>query len=255
METENKQFDFSNRLFTAVSILITCVAVFLALFLVYKFKAVDQQNVNQFTVSGEGRVYATPDIAVITLGVETKGNLVEDITNKNVSSMNSIIEKIKALGVEAKDIQTTQYSVTPQYNWTEKEGRIPNGYIISQNIEVKIRDFSKISSVLGVATTGGANVISGLQFTVDDREKFVSEAREKAIVVAKEKALSIAGQAGVRLGRIINIYENSNNYAPYANAKTSVMGLGGAVDSYEVATIQSGEQEISVIVNLTYKIK
>ena len=254
MATEKKEFDLSNRLFIIVVLLVIGAIACFSYQIFYKAKTLEQQNQNQITVSGEGKVYATPDIATVTLGIETNGKSVKEITQTNVSAMNKIIEEVKNLGIEDKDIQTTQYSVTPQYNYTEKEGRVPNGYTINQNIEVKIRNFDNISGVLDVATQNGANVVSSLAFTIDDPEQFRAEARAKAIEQAKAKAETLAKQAGVKLGEIINVYENNYSYSPvYTNSKT-LMGAG-VLESTASADIQTGQQEVDLTINLTYKLK
>jgi len=254
MATEEKQFDLSDRFFAIIALLIIGVFIYLAFFLIYQFKTLNQQNVNQITVSGVGKVYTTPDIATVTLGVETNGASVKTITEKNVTAMNKIIDGLKKLGIEDKDIQTTQYSVAPQYNYTEREGRVPNGYTINQNVTVKIRNFDNISDVLTVATENGANIVSSLQFTIDDPEQFKAEARAKAIEQAKAKAETLAKQAGVKLGDLVNIYENSSSYAPISVSYAKGMG-GASLDSVESAQIQTGEQEVNMTINLTYKIK
>ena len=122
METEQKHFDLSDRLFLIIALLIIGTFVYLGFQLNYQSKLANIQNVNQITVSGEGKVYATPDIATVTLGIETNGTSVKDITNRNVTAMNKIVDELKKLGIEDKDLQTTQYSVYPQYNYTEKSG-------------------------------------------------------------------------------------------------------------------------------------
>ncbi len=254
METEQKRFDLSNRFFAIIALLVVAICLYLASELVLGFKTLNLQNQNQITVAGEGKVYAVPDIATVTLGIETNGNSVSEITQKNVSAMNKIIQELKNLGIEDKDLQTTQYSVSPQYNWTQKEGRIPDGYTISQNIEVKIRDFNKISNILTVGTENGANIVNSLQFEIDDAEQFKANARAKAIAQAKEKARVLAEQSGIKLGDIINVYENSY-YSPVSSYSTKAVGMGGAVEDSVSPQIQTGEQEIRATVNLVYKIK
>jgi hypothetical protein len=256
METEQKKFDLSNRFFAIIALLAVAICLYLATELILGFKTLNLQNQNQITVSGEGKVYTVPDVATVTLGIETNGSSVDEITEKNVSAMNKIIQELKNLGIEEKDLQTTQYSVYPQYNWTEKEGRIPDGYTISQNVKVKIRDFDKISSVLTAGTENGANIVNSLQFEVDDAEQFKADARAKAIAQAKEKARVLAEQSGIKLGDIINVYENSY-YSPVSSYSTKeALGMGGAEDqAIQIPQIQTGEQEIRATVNLVYKIK
>ena len=254
MEQETKKFDLSNRLFIITALLIACILVSVVGGVFYEFKSLQQQNTNQISVSGEGKVYAKPDIAKVTLGIQTKGASVQEITQTNVTSMNKIIDAIKGLGVAEKDITTTQYYVTPEYNWTEDQGQVPNGYSISQNIEVKIRDFTKIGDVLNISTTNGANIVNSLQFTIDDPEQFKAEARAKAIIQAKEKAQKMAEQAGIKLGKVVSVYEDNYGYTPtYMDySKAESLGAGDVAIS---ANIQSGEQEIQMTVSVTYEIK
>ena len=251
---EEQTLKFLNKTFVLVAVLVAGILIYLFVLIGYQQKTIDQQNTNQITVSGEGKVYAAPDIATVTLGIETKGADVKDITEKNVTAMNKIIAGIKNLGIEDKDIQTTQYSVTPQYNYTENSGTVPNGYMIDQNIEIKIRDFTKISDVFTVGTDNGANVISSLQFTIDDSEKVKSEARTKAIDQAKTKAEAMAKQVGVTLGDLVNISENSYITSPITYNSTKTLRDEVAISTTS-ADIQTGQQEVNLTVSLTYKIK
>jgi hypothetical protein len=168
--------------------------------------------------------------------------------------MNKIIEGLKKLGIESKDIETTQYSVDAQYNWTEDRGRVLTGYKISQNVGVKIRDFTKVGDVLSMATENGANVVNSLQFTIDDPEQLKAQAREEAIKQAKEKAETLAKQSGIRLGKIIGVYEDSYGYSNVSSDSSKVMSAV-AIGGGESAQIETGEQKITVTINLTYKLK
>jgi hypothetical protein len=252
-----KKIDLSNRLFVIIIVLTLIISAFSFLQMAYQFKQLDSQAYNQITVSGEGKAYAVSDIATITLGIKTEGEDVKKITEENVVSINKIIAGLKELNIESKDIKTTQYSLSPQYDWTEEDGRVLVGYTISQNVEVKIRDFTKTGDVLNMATENGVNVVSGLQFSIEDTEKFKSQAREDAIAQAKEKAETLAKQSGIKLGKIVNVYEDF--YAPsisYVNAK-SLSAYGGGVmeDAMPSAEIEAGQEIIKVTISLTYKIK
>jgi hypothetical protein len=257
MDIKSKKIDLSNRLFIITSLFLVAIIVFFTFQIIYQFKTVNSQNMNQITVSGEGKVTSSPDIATLTLGIETEGKEIKDITNKNVASMNKIIEGLKNLGIESKDIQTAQYSVDSQYNWTEKEGRILSGYKISQNVNVKIRNFTKIGDVLTMATNNGANVVNSLQFSIENLEQLRSQARADAIKQAKEKAETLAKQTGIKLGDIIGVYENNYAYDyGYGSAESSVKLMSVPADGGGVpAQIETGEEKITITVNLTYKIK
>ena len=109
MDGEIKQFDLSSRFFRLIAILVLGILIFFVGEMVYQSKLLSQQNQNQITVSGEGKVYAKPDVAIISLGVSTEGTTVADVIKRNTEKMNAVIDAVKKLGVEEKDIQTTKY--------------------------------------------------------------------------------------------------------------------------------------------------
>ncbi len=245
---------FLNKTFILVAILVAGILIFLFAAIGYQQRSLDQQNSNQITVSGEGKVYAKPDVAIVSLGVTTQASTVADVTKNNTDKMNAVIDAVKALKIDEKDIQTTNYSLTPLYNYTSKLGRIFQGYTLEQDIQVKIRDFTKIGDVLSQGTEKGANLVGDLQFTIDNPEQFREQARAKAIEQAKANAQNLSKESGVNLGKLINVYEN--NYTNYPIAYSKASGLGGAaLESAPVPTVQPGQQEIDVTVNLTYQVK
>jgi len=251
---EEKTIKFLNRVFVLSAVLVVGVLVFFVGQMVYQNKLLEQQNANQITVSGEGKVYAKPDVALVSFGVTTQGLTVAEVTKSNTDKMNAVIAAVKALKVDEKDIQTTNYSLTPLYNWTEKTGNIFQGYTLEQDVQVKIRDFTKIGDILSGATTAGANVVGGLQFTIDNPEQFKEQARAAAIAKAKANAQNLAKESGVDLGKLINVYENSSPYPVVYNSMAKDVAVGGGV-SAPVPTVQPGQQEIDVTINLTYQVK
>ncbi len=250
-----------------VAILVGALVVFLLGQLGLQSKAVDQQNQNQITVSGEGKIYAKPDIATVSFGVATDGKTVAEVTKSNTAKMNTVINAIKALKVDEKDIQTTNYSLTPVYensviyapvpmmypNIIGGNGTTLTGYKLEQDIQVKIRDFTKIGDVLAKATASGANTIGDLQFTIENPEKFHDQARAEAIKQAKANANNLAKESGINLGKLINVFENSGPYPVMYSAMGK--GVANAPDAVAVPTIQPGQQEIDVTINLTYQVK
>ncbi|MCX6720887.1 MAG: SIMPL domain-containing protein [Candidatus Staskawiczbacteria bacterium] len=242
-----------NKSFMLAAILVVGVLVFFVGQIVLQNRAIDVQNQNQITVSGEGKIYAKPDIAVIDFGVKKEGLTVAEVTKSSTDKMNAVIEAVKALGVDEKDIKTTYYNLMPRYNWTEAQGQVFQGYTLSQNIQVKIRDFTKIGDILSKATLNGANLVNDLSFTIDNPEKFKEQARAEAIAKAKANAQNLAKESGLRLGKLINVYEGYNSYPVMYNS-AKAMG-GGIAESAPVPTIQPGQQEINVTINLTYQVR
>ena len=278
---EQETIKFLNKIFVLTAILVAGIVIFLLASIGYQQASLSQQDANQITVSGEGKVYAKPDVAIIDLGVTSQAKTVADVTKANTDKMNAVISAIKDLKIDEKDIQTTNYNLTPVYSdnyiiptpapipmmypsstgsggavsgTMVRTGSSLTGYKLEQDIQVKIRDFSKVGDVLSKATASGANVVGDLQFTIDNPEQFKDQARAKAIAQAKTNAQNLAKESGVGLGKIINVYEN-NYITPMAYNSVSKMG-GGIADSVAPSpTIQPGQQEIDVTINLTYQVR
>ncbi|MBN2884495.1 SIMPL domain-containing protein [Patescibacteria group bacterium] len=216
-------------------------------------------NQDRFTINGIGIVYAKADIANITVGLKTATKkTAAEATVESTDKMNKIVAALQVLGIEDKDIKTTDYSLRPVYNWIENQGQVLKGYEVSQNVSVKVRDLSQIGEVIAKTTEQGANQIGNVSFTIDDEYELKNQARELAITKAKEKAEMIADQAGMKLGEVKGVYEVSSGYQSmpmYANAKMEYVAdeaVGAGIIS---PSIQSGQNEIRVEVSLSYEVK
>jgi hypothetical protein len=242
------------------------LAVILGLFLVVltistlvdiREKSATSEDV--IVVSATGKVYAKPDLGLVTATVLTEAVTVNEAMAENTKKMNAVIAAVKNEGVEEKDLQTTSFNMYPRYDWRDStvsypEGqRVLVGYEVRQSLEIKIRDLETVGSIVQAATNAGANQLSDLQLTIDNQESLKTQARDEAIGKAKAKAEELAEQLEIKLVGISNFSENSSY--PYYSTKSSVpMGLGGAMED-SVAEIALGENEIEVTVYLTYKIK
>ncbi|MCX6719594.1 MAG: SIMPL domain-containing protein [Candidatus Staskawiczbacteria bacterium] len=267
---EQDMMKFLNKVFMLTAVLIVGVLIFFVGQLILQERSIDQQNNYQITVSGEGTVYAKPDVAQVNLGVTSQAGTVADVTKANTEKMNAVIEAVKGLNIDEKDIQTTNYSLTPVYDnyviptsvptagammYPVRTGSAVTGYKLEQDIQVKIRDFSKVSDVLSQSTAKGANVVGDLQFVIDKPEQFKEQARAKAIAQAKDNAQNLSKESGVSLGKLINVYENYVYPMAYST-NSAKLGMGGGVADFAPApTIQPGQQEISVTINLTYQVR
>lgn len=209
------------------------------------------QYKNTISVSGEGKVSAKPDIGQVNLSVVSESKTVAVAQKDNTEKMNKIIKAMKDLGVEEEDLKTTNYNVSPNYQYHDGKSEII-GYQIAQTLEVKIRDLEKVGDILNQAAVAGANQVGSLSFTFDDPEKLNTEARQKAIDNAKTKAQDLAKALGVSLGKVVSFSESSYGQPTpmyYANE-----ALGKGVDSAPTPEVQTGENEINISVSLSYEI-
>jgi hypothetical protein len=156
--------------------------------------------------------------------------------------------------VEEKDIKTSNYSLSPIYDWTEDDGRVLQGYQVYQSVDLKIRDLASIGDIISETTQKGANQVGSINFTIDDEYELKNKAREMAIEKAKEKAEIIANQTGMKLGDIKNVSEHSYTpvYNNYSNAKLEMSdSVGGA----SAPSIEAGQNEVKVEVVVTYEVE
>jgi uncharacterized protein YggE len=242
----------------SVKILIGAVLVVLTVFIAAK--AINEirnegktiQDVqNTIAVSAEGKIFAKPDIGEINLGVTNEAKTVAEAQKKSTDAINKIMDFLKNSGIEDKDIKTTNYSIYPVYDYTERK-QVLRGYSVSQSLDIKIRDLAKSGDIISGAANNGANVIGGLNFTIDDLDVVKEQARQEAIKKAQVKAKVLASELGIKLGKLVSFSE-SGGYPIYYE-KSMALGIGGG-ESVPSPSIPTGENEIIVSVNLVYKIK
>lgn len=220
---------------------------------------------NTITVSGEGEVFAVPDLATFSVTVLEEAKEVRPAQDAATKKSNDIIAYLKKEGVEEKDIKTADYSVYPQYDYLQAEtcrdGYCPpgrqqlRGYQVSMTLTVKVRDTEKAGDLLSGVGGLGASSVSGLSFTIDDEDALQAEARQKAIDDARGKAEELANQLGVSLVRVVGFSE-SGVYPPMPYA----YGMGGDVamartEKAIAPELPVGENKIVSNVSVTYEIK
>jgi uncharacterized protein YggE len=218
---------------------------------------------NTITVNGYGETASVPDIATFTYSVVSLKSTVaaaqEDVTTK----ANAMTAYMKEQGIADRDIQTSNYSIYPQYDYVQEAcangicpgGRqVLRGYEVRQSTTVKVRDTAKAGDFLAGVGSRGATEVSGVQFTFDDPHQGENEAREKAIADAKAQANTLAKQLGVRIVRVVSFSESGGGY-PYPIA----YGRGGmetaVAQDAKAPVISTGENKVTKNVSVTYEIR
>lgn len=253
-----KNMDFSRKLLcTLVGIFLVYSIVFVGTLIrnnLQKFYFIGKADRMERTISldAQGKVTVRPDIAETSLGMMAEAATVAEAQQKNTEVMNKLIEKLKTLGIDSKDIQTANYNVYPQYNYTENEGQVLKGYQVSQSVNVKIRDLKKANQVLSLAGEVGANSVGGLNFTVDDRDIYKAQAREIAIKKVQEKAANLSSTLGVKIKGIVTFSEYESTPGDYPMYKTNMMETGAGAPS---PTVEPGTTDVVLTVNIVYSIE
>lgn len=222
---------------------------------------------NTISVSGSGDVFAVPDTATFSVSVTEKAKDVESAQAAATKKSNAIVAYLKKQGIEDKDVQTTDYSVNPQYDYQSAScpgsstgapvycppGRqVLSGFEVSQTLTVKVRDTQKAGTILSGVGSLGASSVSGLSFTVADEDLLKDQARDKAIADAKSKAENLAKALGVSLVRVVGFSENGNYPMYYAKTMSAGMAADAAAPSPAVPV---GQNKITSDVSVTYEIR
>jgi uncharacterized protein YggE len=196
------------------------------------------------TVIGEGTAAASPDLARVSIGVTTSAPTATEATKENNDKMTGIINTLKDLGIADKDIQTTNYSISPEFSSQKGETNQITGYRVSDTVQVTVRNLDKIGTVLDQVTQAGANNISGISFSIENPATLRAEARAQAFADAQARAKDLAKLGGVQLGEILSISESTGGGpVPVANALSSA------------APIQPGQTEVHTQIQVIYAIQ
>lgn len=178
--------------------------------------AQEYQNPTGLWVNGVGQISVSPDVAILSLGVESRAKNVADARGAAASAMNKIVDAAKANGVAAADISTQYFNIQPEYRWIEVKSVDGNygkqeltGYIVTNTAAVKVRALDNVGKVIDAAVVAGGDLVrvNNIQFTVEDTAKFASQMRELAAKDALAKANIYAQALGVKVGSVVYIAE------------------------------------------------
>ena len=261
------------------SFFLCLVVFFLTLFvytqaagpLPFRVDSISTQKSDSFMVNGTGKSSIKPDKGTVRLGVTATGKTAEEAKSKMNEIINKVSAAIKGVGVTANDIKTENFSVYPNYNeikpMTMEAPEIsiapaPPGaprdtnaqatsYTANTNLVITVRQVDLANKVLDTASSNGANQMGGVEFGSTDTTVAENDARTKAIADAKQKAQTAAEAAGFRLGKLVN-YQESNGGGPIMYDRA--MSMNAAAEGSAPTQLETGENEVSVTVTLSYEV-
>ena len=211
------------------------------------------------SVSGTGTLSAAPDVADINIGVVTQGGTAQEALSSNTEAMTQIHDLLKGRGVAAKDVQTTNINVQPQYNQQPNQPRqgsepfVPKivSYQVTNTVQITARELDKLGAVLDAVVQAGANQINGISFRVEKPEPLLDQCRKQAMADARRKAEMLVGEAGgVVLGAPMSINGSGGGMPPQPMYMARTMSMAASP-----VPVAAGEQELSVSVSVVYELK
>ncbi|GGH30735.1 hypothetical protein SAMN05444007_105126 [Cribrihabitans marinus] len=210
-----------------------------------------QADERRIAVTGTGQVEAAPDMAVITLGVTEQAPQAQEAMRANSEAVARVLERLADMGVESRDVQTRDLSLSPVWSNRRANQEAPpeiTGYVASNRVVVRVRELSALGRILDAAITDGANDFNGLQFSVAEPKPLTDAARAKAVADAVDKAGQLAAAAGVTLGPVVSITEGGGGPRPVPRMAEMAMADSGAVP------VAAGEVSVSVSVSMVFEI-
>ena len=203
------------------------------------------------SVTGEGVVTAIPDMAMVSTGVTTEAATPEAALNANTAAMNGLMKVLDDLDIAAKDRQTSNFNVSPQYRRERNDPGSPkiDGYRVSNQLTIRVRDLGELGGLLDALVKAGSNQLGNIRFDFADRSKLVDEARQLAVADARKRAELYVDAADVDLGDVLSISESG-----VAGPRPPMMRSAMMSEAADVP-IAVGESEIRASVHMVFELE
>lgn len=215
-------------------------------------QADEDSESGRLNVTGTGKTLLAPDMAILDLAVVSEAKTAREALTDNSASMTKVLASLQEEGIAERDIQTSGFAIHPRYN-NRRNNQHPQtpeimGYSVRNSLTVRIRDLKRVGEILDTSVSLGINQGGNIRFANDDPSAALQQARTAAVHDARRKAQTLADAAGVELGRLIAMSENTGVAAPMPRAREMSMMSSVAVP------VMGGENTYQVNVSVTYEL-
>jgi uncharacterized protein YggE len=204
------------------------------------------------TTYGEAQITIAPDTAQMTFGVENEAHTAVAALQANAAAMEKVIASLKKQGIEEKNIQTSGFSLYPNYEYTRqnnREVRVLTGYRVNNNVVIKTKQLKDLGKIIDTTVSSGANVVRSISFGIEDTGAIEKQVLAEAVKHARTKADALAAATNSRVTGILNIEETGNSgFEPLA-----VKRMEMAADM-AATPIEPGQLTLSTGVKITFTI-
>ena len=207
------------------------------------------ESATGIAVSGAGEVYGTPDTLQMRFGVSVLRPTVDEAVGDAAALADGLISSLESSGVAQEDIQTANYSINPEYDYSGDQRRLV-GYRVNNTVVAKIRDLDSAGSVIDatVASVGDEIQVSGVSFSIEDDTELIAAARTAAWDDALAKAEQLATLAGIELGEAVMISESFSSPAPLPVYRDFAAADEAAFET----PIEAGQQQVAVTLQVRF---
>jgi uncharacterized protein YggE len=201
----------------------------------------------QINVNGEGKVKAIPDQAFISVSVDTKGSKATEVKKENDAIVEKVIQAIKKNNLPKQDVQTKRISLNPVYDYEKKK----YSYNATQTIEILLKNLDQYDALMEDLTNAGINRITNVEFRSSKIEQYKSDARKQAMLEAKRKAEDYVSAIGQKVGKALNISDNTQVYYPQPMYEMK-SAMAGNADAAPRETLAIGEITVTANVSVSF---
>ncbi len=218
--------------------------------------AQEKEPAPRIQISGEGEVQVAPDMAMIDLTVLHEAETAREALSANNTAMRQVLDAMKEAGIAERDLQTSGINLRPRYRHPAKDNNLKEpkiiGYTVTNSVTVRVRDLKIVGAVLDKSVTLGVNQGGNLRFVNNDTKVAMKEARALAVSDAMERAKTLADAAGIKLGRVVRMSEQSHRPRPIPMARQAMLAAAPVAESVPMAT---GENTYRVVVDMVFAIE
>lgn len=196
-------------------------------------------------------IQSAPDVARISAGVQNQAPTAREAVRQNAEAMDRLVKRIKALGIPAKDIQTSNFNLNPQYRYDrQNEQQVFTGYQVNNQVSVELRDLDRAGETLDALIEAGANNVNGPYFMLEDDGEVKAAARKQAFERGKAMARDYAQMAGYSSVRLIEVSESFQSISPTPPPMMAMRVMNEAADAS--TPIEAGEVGTGVTISVKY---
>ncbi len=212
-----------------------------------------EEATGRFRVVGMAMISVPAELAEISIGVETKSDVLGEAVASNSVTMKEVIGQIRAAGVAEGDIRTTRFRIyEPSGSHRDEDEPPPPRYGVSNTLLVTVRELDALGAILTAVSSSGANDINSLSFRVDDPTPHIAEARRRSVKDARDKAALYAEASGVTLGRLVDFTEGDSLLGGMFDEEVVMMEPSS--DGVPNVSIAAADVEFDDAVTLVYEI-
>lgn len=203
-----------------------------------------------FSLNAFGETVVAPDMATISLGVQTEAATAAEALKANSARMTQVMTALRKAGIAERDIQTSSLNLNPQYAYEQNQPPKLTGYQASNQVTVTVRDLARLGQAADATVSAGANTIGGISFGLQNPKVAEDAARRDAVKALQDKAELYASATGYKIVRLVNLGEGGG-YSPAPPMPVYAMAKREMADSTPVA---GGELKVRIDISATYEV-